>query len=149
MLILTAVLVSNALSAQTVDNAELSEVLRVKDSLLFAAGFNECNLQYLEELTHKDFEFYHDKGGITESKAAFVATIKNNLCSSGQNVVRRQLDARSLTVYPLYKEGVLYGAVQTGIHSFDNTTAKFTHLWLLENSKWKLSRVLSYDHQIL
>ncbi|MDH6250555.1 hypothetical protein M2347_000282 [Chryseobacterium sp. H1D6B] len=27
--------------------------------------------------------------------------------------------------------------------------AKFTHLWILEDGKWKLKRVLSYDHKSL
>ena len=63
----------------------------------------------------------------------------------------------SLEVYPLEKNGVIYGAIQMGIHRFYaleknkpeyiTSTAKFTHVWLLENGNWKLGRALSYDHQ--
>lgn len=70
---------------------------------------------------------------------------------------KRVLEATSLEVFSLHKNNVLYGAIQKGVHHFyaiekDSTeyltsTAKFTHVWLLENEQWKLSRSLSYDHQ--
>ena len=72
---------------------------------------------------------------------------------------RRELVEGSLKVYLLKNNGVLYGAVQMGIHKFYaiekdkpeylTSTAKFTHLWKLENGEWKLSRVISYDHQAI
>ncbi|MCH5716729.1 hypothetical protein [Niabella hibiscisoli] len=55
----------------------------------------------------------------------------------------------------MYNNGVLYGAIQEGVHLFyikeSNTwkptgTAAFTHFWLIDNGHWKLKRVLSYDH---
>jgi CubicO group peptidase (beta-lactamase class C family) len=61
-----------------------------------------------------------------------------------------------LEVFPLYNDGNLYGAIQKGIHHFYlresgkediwTSTAKFTHIWVLESKTWKLSEVLSYDH---
>ena len=65
-----------------------------------------------------------------------------------------------MEVFPLYKDNgqVLYGVIQTGVHDFyqqdegedahKTTTARFTHLWVVENGNWKLKRVLSYDHQV-
>src|SRR5262249_421878 len=38
-------------------------------------------------------------------------------------------------------------AQEKGRPEYLTSTAKFTHVWLLENGKWKLSRALSYDHQ--
>ena len=62
-----------------------------------------------------------------------------------------------MEVYPLENNGVLYGAIQTGIHNFytiedDNSEylsciAKYTHVWILENGNFKLSKGLSYDHR--
>ena len=147
--VLAIVSSGSILQAQEANHAALSKTLQAKDSLLFTVGFNECKLQQLELLIHQDFEFYHDRGGITETKDAFLATIKNNICGSGKSTTTRKLDKSSLTVFPLYRGAELYGAVQTGIHQFNDTVAKFTHVWLLEDNEWKLSRVLSYDHQIL
>jgi len=138
-------------------SSELYRTLRRKDSLLFNAGFNTCNIPELESLVSDDFEFYHDQSGITPSKADFIASIQNGLCKLDYKP-RRELVEESLEVFPLNdNNGVLYGAVQTGRHNFYATekgkaeritsTAVFTHLWLLENGNWKLKRVLSYNHQ--
>ena len=63
----------------------------------------------------------------------------------------------TLEVFPLYNQGVLYGAIQNGVHEFYikeankesrlTSTAKFSHVWLKENDAWLLKRVLSYDHK--
>ena len=147
------------ISAQVEVNSELYKTLKTNDSLLFDVGFNTCNLSAFENLLADDLEFYHDKGGITESKKAFVESFKNGICNSPNFKSRRELVAGSLEVYPLFDKGVLYGALQKGVHRFfesangqaetQGSTAKFTHLWLKEESQWTIKRVLSYDHQMI
>ena len=137
-------------------SSELYRTLKQNDSLLFNASFNTCDIPELEKLVSDDFEFYHDKGGLMGSKAEFIEKTKSGLCKLSYKA-RRELVEESLEVFPLYKDGVVYGAVQTGRHNFYakekdkpeylTSTAVFTHVWLLENGNWKLKRVLSYDHQ--
>lgn len=141
---------------QVDENSVLYKNILENDSLLFNIGFNTCDITQFENLVSEDFEFYHDKGGITGSKSAFIESIRDGLCKLSYKP-RRELDTKSVEVYPLAKDGVLYGAIQNGIHSFyaiekDQTEyktsiAKFTHLWILEGGNWKLKRGLSYDHR--
>ena len=155
-LFLCSLLLMGTLHAQESPNSELYKTLKSKDSLLFNVTFNTCDLRPLDDLISDDLEFYHDQGGITNGKQAFIATVKNNICSLPYKATR-QLVKGSLKVYPMKNNGVLYAAVQEGVHQFFATegnkpprltsTAKFTHLWLLDNGQWKLKRVLSYDHQ--
>jgi ketosteroid isomerase-like protein len=59
-----------------------------------------------------------------------------------------------MAVYPLNN----YGAIQVGIHRFYaiaegkkdqlTETGRFTQVWKKEDGKWKLARVLSYDHKL-
>lgn len=151
-------LASFHLHAQVDPSSELYRTLKSKDSLLFNIGFNHCDIVQFENLISDHFEFYHDKSGMTLSKAAFISSIKDGLCKMSYKP-RRELLESSLQVYPLENNGVLYGAIQMGVHRFYaiekdkpeylTSTAKFTHVWLLENGDWKLSRGLSYDHQVI
>jgi CubicO group peptidase (beta-lactamase class C family) len=64
-----------------------------------------------------------------------------------------------MEVYPLEKNGVLYGAIQSGRHRFYEKSkdkperfasiARFSHVWLLEDGTWKFVRGLSFDHQTI
>ena len=128
------------------NKSDLFHSLKAKDSLLFEVGFNQCNLDEIEKLVADDIEFYHDKDGITKSREKFISSIKNNLCTSGKNIIKRSLDNNSVEVFPLYRQGELYGAIQNGKHSFGQTQATYSHLWLIKKDGWKLSRVLSYNH---
>jgi hypothetical protein len=114
----------------------------------------------MEALFTEDFEFYHDKGGATIGREEFLAPIRAQCAQQNADApqpAKRILTEGSLEVFPLYKEGILYGAIQHGIHSFkflnqdkeyqQGDTAKFTHLWVLEDGQWKIKRELSYDHQ--
>jgi len=156
-LLLVAIVVTARSSgyAQT-DGASLFEALKEQDSLLFSVGFNTCDTSQFERLLSADFEFYHDEGGITSSKRAFIQGFKTSICGLDYRV-KRVLEEGTLEVYPLRRNGVLYGALQSGIHRFyavrpdqpDRCTsrARFTHLWLLEDGSWKLTRGLSFDHR--
>ena len=140
------------------EDQNLFDLIREKDSLLFQVGFNQIDTSQVVNLTASDFEFYHDEHGITDSKSAFV----NNINSIRELPFKtwRVLEEKSMEVFPLYKDNssVLYGAIQNGINDFyqqnegedarKTNTARFTHLWILENDNWKLKRVLSYDHQV-
>ncbi|PKA83834.1 uncharacterized protein DUF4440 [Ulvibacter sp. MAR_2010_11] len=149
-------LLSASLIAQVEETSELFKTLKSKDSLLFDIGFNTCDLSQFEVLVTDDLEFYHDLGGILKSKEAFLEITKNGICKEDDYVSRRELLEGSLKVFPLYNNGVLYGAIQIGEHRFfekpkgkpetKGSTAKFTHLWLFINEEWLLSRILSFDH---
>lgn len=145
-IILIVLVTSTEIKAQVSRDSGLYETLKSKDSLLFEVGFNHCNLKVIEGLLPDRFEFYHDKDGIITSKEGFINTLRENLCSTGQNITQRVLDQGSLEVYPLYEESRLYGAIQMGIHQFGGVTARFMHLWLKEEGEWMPSRMMSYDH---
>jgi hypothetical protein len=96
-----------------------------------------------------DLEFYHDQTGLMVGKAPFLAAIQQNICGK----VERTLVPGSLEVYPL--KG--YGAVEIGVHRFrhpGNTEefggeAKFVTLWQNKDGVWKVTRVISYNHESL
>ena len=143
--------------SQEARDSELFLTLKDNDSLLFDAGFNNCDIKAFEHLIAEDLEFYHDQGGLTTNKEDFLTNVRNNICSSPDKKPIRKLDFESLQVFPLYKNGILYGAIQMGRHDFfiqepgkemyQTSTALFTHVWLLRDGKWILKRVLSYDHK--
>jgi len=150
-------LTSHLLNAQVEKSSELYQQLKATDSLLFNIGFNTCNMVAFETVVSENFEFYHDKGGVTNSKSAFIQAFKNGLCKSPETYQsRRELISGSLEVFALKNNGELYGAIQNGKHQFfeksvnksetKGNIARFTHLWLLEGGEWQLARSLSYDH---
>ena len=93
-----------------------------------------------------DLEFYHDQTGLSVGKASFLAAIKQNICGK----VERELLPQTLEVYPLKN----YGAVELGIHRFHHPghpeqgvgDAQFIHLWQNTDGVWRVTRVISYEH---
>ena len=128
-------------------DAELTRAISALDTQLFDA-YNNCDIDKLGSLVTDDLEFYHDKTGLAVGKQPFLVAIKNNICGK----VRRELVKGSLEVYPL--KG--YGAVEIGVHRFYHPgtqdhdvvgEAKFVQLWQYKDGAWKVSRVISYDHE--
>jgi hypothetical protein len=153
--------ISTLLGAQIGTDSELYKTLQSKDSILFDAAFNRCDPDTLESIFTEDFEFYHDKGGLTDSRDAFLQPLRDNCAErdpSAPQYSKRILIKGSLKVYPLYKNGELYGAIQHGVHRFEflndqneyqkGDIAKFTHVWVLQDGRWKVKRELSYDHHL-
>lgn len=153
--ILTTVCAGIVAHAQVAKNSPLFIELKKQDSVFFERAFNLCDMEYLEKAIHKDLLFFHDQSGI-QTKTDFLKNTKENICSHPNYKPIRKVEENSLEVFPLYNEGKLYGAIQSGVHNFyirepnkkDTPTskAKFTHVWLLDNGNWLLKEVLSFDH---
>lgn len=137
---------------------ELYDEIAEKDRVFFDAFFNRCDIATLGSLLTEDFEFYHDKGGMTaNSREEFLKAIRGT-CErqkAGTDYrARRELVEGSLEVYPLNN----YGAIAIGVHRFYQKLegggeklveiARFTNLWKKEADGWRMSRVLSYDHKL-
>lgn len=151
-------MIFNNLSAQVETSSELFQKIKKIDSVLFEKGFNQCMITEIIPIISDDFEFYHDKGGITDSKEDFINSIKQNICANQKEKPVRKLVEESVNVFPLYNNGNLYGAIHQGEHEFYikepgkapyiTNIAKFTNLWIKDNNSWKLKRVFSFDHRI-
>lgn len=144
------------LFGQGASNASLEREILVLDSLLFEEAFNQCKLSVLQAIVAADLEFYHDQAGITHGRKAFIEGLRNNICALDYRPERRLIDSTH-AVYPLFHKGEIYGLIQNGSHEFwaheknrepyQTSVAKFSNLWLLENERWLLKRVFSFDHQ--
>ncbi len=130
----------------TLTSDQLFHVIQAEDAALFGA-YNSCDLATFGSLLADDLEFYHDKGGLMTGKQATVDGVKNNICGK----VTRQLVPGTLEVYPIAH----YGAVEIGVHRFYHPgneerdgvgEAKFIHLWHFQDGRWKVARVISFDH---
>ncbi|MGH6623200.1 MAG: nuclear transport factor 2 family protein [Burkholderiaceae bacterium] len=128
----------------TARSGPLYEELARMDSELFETAFVTCNAGKFQALFTDDAEFYHDRTGASYGDAA--RTLRS--CPRDNGVTRTLVPA-SLEVYPM--QG--YGAIQIGKHVFakagepGSETAQFVHLWKREGDKWRLARVLSFDHR--
>jgi hypothetical protein len=122
--------------------------IAASDSDFFDA-YNECDMPKMRAYFTTDVEFYHDQTGLSHLPK-LMSDLQANICGK----VHRDPVLGTLEVYPL--KG--YGAVATGLHRFCDSrkyqtcmegssgVAKFVTLWRRENGKWRMSRVISYDH---
>jgi len=152
LLFLLALSIAGA-GAQPLDSlksqADLEKAVAALDTELFDA-YNQCNLEKFASFFPDDVEFYHDQGGVTLGKEKLTESVKQNICGK----VTRELVRSSLQVFRM--KG--FGAVEMGVHHFhhpghDDTepvgTGRFIHLWQYKDGAWKITRVISYDHQAL
>jgi Domain of unknown function (DUF4440) len=145
--------------------SKLFETMQQLDTQLFEAA-NHCDYEKLTAMVDENLEFYHDQGGLTLGRQAFLDSIKNNTCG----VMIRELVPATLQVYPI--KG--YGAMELGVHRFHHPghekefpaakqlgmthfldpgaaewpvgEAKFLQIWQLKDGTWRLTRVVSYGH---
>lgn len=126
----------------------LFQTISRMDSLLFEA-FNKCDTVASKDFFTKDLEFYHDKGGLTRYEENMRSIYKR---CSGNFIVRRELVPGTIEVFPIKD----YGAIQLGSHRFYirnkgeteqlDGIFRFVHVWKNENGRWKIARVVSFDH---
>lgn len=154
ILILLGSTFCQSLVAQNTNESLAATILR-KDSL-FWVTYNTCDTTQFRKFFTEDVEFYHDKSGITLGLESLAAITAKNLCGTNNFRLRREVIEGSVKVYPLYKSNVVYGVILSGEHLFYvreagkdeklDGQAKFSHVWLLKDTVWKMARILSYDH---
>ena len=123
--------------------------IAASDSAFFDA-YNNCELSKMRSYFTTDVEFYHDHSGLARLEGV-MSGLRKNICGK----VHRDPVPGTLEVYPL--KG--YGAVASGLHRFcdsrkyrtceegNSGVAEFVTLWRQQNGKWRMSRVISYDHK--
>jgi hypothetical protein len=127
------------------DNLELYQAI-VKQDIVFFDAYNHCDTKFetYADFYSDDIEFYHDQGGLSDSKKDILEGTKKNICGK----VTRTLVPGSIEVYPIKD----YGAIEIGLHSFSNNTnppdeprkiSRFTIFWKLINGRWKIAKVIS------
>jgi hypothetical protein len=151
--IVASIVPSVALAQVTNDNWAAS--LRQFDSEYWKA-FNACEVQKQTKMNAEDLEFYHDIGGVMRGRASFAETTAKNICGRSDWRLRRAEVPGTVKLYPLRRDGEIYGAVISGEHYFYHTNkghpetlegkARFTHTLLLKDGEWQVARVLSFDH---
>ena len=125
---------------------ELYKEIEQADSILFQA-FNKQDMITFKAMFTEDLEWFQDNGGLIPYKTVFENfgnTFKN------ENKLSRELVKGSLEVHPIKD----YGAIQIGRHQFkhiengklETGTFKFLMIWQKKDEKWRISRVISYDH---
>ena len=137
------------------DQPTLTTIIAARDAALFTTMFDRCDPAALADLVTDDLEFYHDKGGLTATRTAFVDGYAKS-CEGAKAPdayrSRRELVPGTMRVYAI--PGV--GAVEEGSHVFYERqgdgpeqrvgSARFSVLWRLEGDQWRLARAFSIDH---
>lgn len=119
-----------------------------QDSILFAA-FNERDIITLKSYFTDNLEVYQDNTGLRnydEAVQAFTGLFKMDY------VLTRKPILESIEIYPIKD----YGAIETGMHRFCHTengklecaTFKFLHIWENKNGRWKIAKIITYDHKM-
>ncbi len=135
----------------------LEEQIRAADEVLFERGFNRCELDKLQPIIDSELVFYHDQSGVSYGSEQFFTVTEKNICGNQDYKPIRKPIAGSFSIFPLFDNGKLYGALHQGEHAFyirrpnkplfKTSEAKFTHLWLLQDGQWVLKQVYSFDHK--
>ena len=126
----------------------LYDTIIKQDSILFMA-FNSKNITALKSYFIDKLEVYQDNTGLRnydETVQAFTELFKMDY------VLTRKPIIESIEVYPIKN----YGAIETGKHTFCHTengklecaTFKFVHIWENKDGKWKVAKIITYDHKI-
>ena len=153
MIISMVLLVASMASGQTLasePSARAAEVQQADND--FWAAYNTCDRSRLADAFTEDAEFYHDVTGLTQGRAAVVASLMKGPCGTSGQHLRREVVQGTVHAYPLAESYVFL----TGDHVFHvrqgdgpesiSALARFADVWRWEAGRWRMARVISYDH---
>ncbi len=150
LIFISSIFLNTILNAQekkvALTSDDLFREIASMDSILFDA-FNTQKMDKFKPLFTEDLEWFQDNGGLIPYNVVF-ENFQNNF--NKENKLTRRLLKESLEVHPIKD----YGAIEIGIHQFRHIengkeeigTFKFLMIWKKDGKRWRISRVVSYDH---
>lgn len=129
--------------------ALLNQTALEADTSFFKA-YNECDIATLSSRVDDNLEFYHDQGGVTNGKAAFLESIQKYVCGKAE----RRLVSESFQVFEMKGIGFLTQGEHTFCNKIEtpnckdetNGIGKFFMLWTKTDRGYVLTRVFSFEH---
>ncbi|UYB52972.1 nuclear transport factor 2 family protein [Xanthomonas sp. AM6] len=131
--------------------ADDEAAVRAADTRYWQA-YNACDMGTMGELLTDDVEFYHDRTGLTATKAAVLHSLRDGPCADPAMHLRREAVAGSVQFHPLAGGFALL----SGTHRFHvqrkgeperlDGQAEFTNLWQSVDGQWRMRRIYSYAH---
>jgi len=134
----------------------LSGQLAARDSVLFNAVLNTCNIAAVDSIFSPSFEFYQDQGDENAANLTTREEFMHNIEKRCQNKntsssIRRILIKGSLSVSTINDSQATQSGIQRFYLSQDGNPEQmveenhFTRLWELKNNTWKMIRELDYQ----
>ena len=141
------------LACALAQGAQAGDAADVRDAdARFWRAYNACDLPAMGALLTDDVEFYHDRTGLTASRTAVVESLRKGPCGEPAMRLRREAVAGSVQFHPL-AGGY---AILSGRHRFFvrpegeperlDGEAGFTDVWKADAGRWRMHRILSFDH---
>ncbi|MCL1634283.1 DUF4440 domain-containing protein [Luteimonas sp. SX5] len=131
--------------------ADDEQAVRAADARYWQA-YNACDIRTMGSLLTDDVEFYHDKTGLTATKAAVLDSLRKGPCAGPDMRLRREAVGDSIRFHPLAGGFALL----SGAHRFYvrrdgqperlDGQAEFTNVWQSIDGQWRMRRILSYAH---
>lgn len=140
------------LSGQTIASGSTTKAVDVQQAdTAFWAAFNACDRDGMADAFTEDAEFYHDVTGFTQGRAAIVASLVNGPCGTDGQHLRREVVAGTVSTYALterymFLTGDLFYVRQGDGVEHLSAKARFADVWRLDGERWRMARVVSYDH---
>lgn len=148
-------LLAAAIAPAMSQGPKLSSAIASRDAEFFRIVFDECDPGRVRTMLTRDFEMYHDKGGVIARSAEDFIKVYARDCSA--RLKQDSWRSRRALLQQIVDPVPGFGAIAAGEHAFYERRgngpeklvgrAKFTHLWKSTATGWRLSRVMSFHHR--
>ena len=154
-----APVIAAALPAQTPNDASSQASAAVEREVrqadeAFWSAFNRCDAAAMASRFAGDAEFYHDKTGLTTTRAGVTASMTAGPCGDQAKKRLRREPISGASRYDMLAGGY---ALLSGQHRFyvamdgrpkqHDSIARYIELWQKSPAGWQMRRIVSYDHQ--
>lgn len=153
MIIIAAILVASLAGGPPAPDTPPTPAVEVEQAdEAFWAAYNDCDRDRMADAFTEDAEFYHDITGLTRGRDAIVASLMSGPCGTAGQHLRREVVQGTVQAFPLADRNIFlvgdhqFYVRQDGKAEHISARARFADVWRREDGRWRMARVVSYDH---